>query len=136
MTWPLAAAGLEIRGYGFKFGVEAYGSLKVGITGSGEINYCKGQTIVKLCGGGSVTGGVKAGLLQWPFEAVKMQAYVYGQLSGSCTACLSYSLTRGISSGEAKCKACAEVGYKVEVKFLYDWVTYTRQDIWAKGCIG
>lgn len=136
ITWPLAAVGLEIRGYAFKFGVEGYGKLNVGISGVGELDYCKGQTTVKLCGGGSVTGGVKGGLLKWPFEVVKLEAYVYGQISGSCQACIGYSLTRGVSLLESKCQACAEAGYKVEVKFLYDWVSYSRQQIFARGCIG
>ncbi|MEZ4634787.1 MAG: hypothetical protein R2856_07395 [Caldilineaceae bacterium] len=79
---PAGRRGLELRGYAFKFGIEGYGKLNVGITGVGELNYCKGQTTVKLCGSGSVTGGIKGGLLKWPFEVVKLEAYVYGQISG------------------------------------------------------
>ncbi len=136
ITWPLASIGFQIRSYSFKFGVEAYGKLGVTIAGGGELNYCSGQNSIKLCGTGSVAGGVKAGLLEWPFKQVKLKAYVYGELKGSCSVCIGYSLTRGVSLYSAKCQACAEIGYKLEVSFLADWVSYSREDIFAKGCIG
>ncbi|MGB5047968.1 MAG: RHS repeat-associated core domain-containing protein, partial [Caldilineaceae bacterium] len=136
ITWPLASIGYQIRSYSFKFGVEAYGKLGVTIAGGGELNYCSGQKSIKLCGTGSVAGGVKAGLLEWPFKRVKLKAYVYGELKGSCSVCIGYSLTRGVSLYSAKCQACAEIGYKVEVTFFADWVSYSREDIFAKGCIG
>jgi len=134
VSWPLAAWQITIRSRTLKIGIEAYAEFSLDVSGSGKIDYCENELSVKVCGGGSITGGVRGGLLEWPFEAIEAVAYIYGQITGTCQTCVEYGMAGGFSLQDTRCSICGEAGYRIEVKW---WrFTFTRRDTWwqSGGC--
>lgn len=133
VKWPVGALRLSFWGYTFKFGLEAFVKFELSVSGGGAIDFCADQVSVKVCGGGSVTGGLRGGLLEWPFQKVSVVAYIYGQISGQCQTCVEYAFGAGFSMSDTKCNVCGKVGYYVEVKW---WrFSYSHEGIWAQGCL-
>jgi RHS repeat-associated protein len=114
-----------------KIGIEAYAKLTVGGEGSGTIDLCAGTGKISVCASGELVGGIRGGLIEWPFEKIKLQAYVYGEVSGSCKLCVQYD-KNGITLGDTGCQACA--GYGVEIKIgigeIEEW-EYRHEDKWC-----
>ena len=134
VTWPLTPWEIRIRKYTLRIGIDAYAEFKLNVSGSGKIDGCQDKSSVKVCGGGSITGGIKGGLLEWPFEAVKAIAYVFGQITGKCETCINYDFPGELSMAGTQCSVCVEAGYHIEVKW---WrFTYTRRGYWVRmgGC--
>jgi len=103
----------------------------VGGEGSGTIDQCAGTGKISVCASGELVGGIRGGLIEWPFEKIKLQAYVYGEVSGSCKLCVQYD-KNGITLGDTGCQACA--GYGVEIKIgigeIEEW-EYRHEDKWC-----
>ncbi len=132
--WPLAALRISIAKYTINIGLEAYAKFELSVSGGGKIDQCEGKTSLNVCGGGSITGGIRGGLLEWPFETVKVVVYVYGEISGRCQTCIEYASPGGLSLKDTKCSICGKAGYHIEVEV---WrLKFVRDGVWwqAGGC--
>ena len=113
-----------------KIGIEVYGKVIVAGEGSGTIDQCKHTGKISVCASGELKIGIRGGVLEWPFEIITVQAYVYGEGSGKCKLCAQYDNT-GFSLGDTGCKLCAGWGVLAKFKFGIEAWEYKYEQKWC-----